>query len=207
MRCTAIADDSKEEFMKTNKKQRIETLVLGAILTALVILLQVLGAFIRFGPFSVSLVLLPIVIGASVGGPWLGAWLGTVFGAAVLISGDAAVFFAIDPVGTVVTVLAKGLLCGLCAGVVYAALGKLKVNRYGKVLASALICPVVNTGVFLLGCLCFFMDTIKVWAGDTNVVQYMFLGLVGANFLVEVGVNLILCPIVVRLLNIRKQPK
>ena len=37
-------------------------------------------------------------------------------GIAVLISGDAAPFLAVSPVGTVVTVLLKGLLAGLCAG-------------------------------------------------------------------------------------------
>ena len=46
-------------------KIRTEKVVLGAVLTALVVVLQMLGAFIRFGPFSISLVLVPIVIGAA----------------------------------------------------------------------------------------------------------------------------------------------
>ena len=81
----------------TNKRQeQTQRLVLGAILTALVIVMQLLGAFIRFGPFSISLVLVPIVIGAAMCGWKIGAWLGLVFGAVVLISGDAAAFLAID---------------------------------------------------------------------------------------------------------------
>ena len=47
---------------KANSKQQIKTLVLGAIFTALVIVLQFMGAFIRFGTFQVSLVLVPIVL-------------------------------------------------------------------------------------------------------------------------------------------------
>ena len=35
------------------------------ILTALVIILQLLGLFIRFGTFSVSLVLVPVVLGGA----------------------------------------------------------------------------------------------------------------------------------------------
>ena len=35
-----------------------------ALFTALVVILQLLGSFIRFGPFSISLVTLPIVVGA-----------------------------------------------------------------------------------------------------------------------------------------------
>ena len=52
--------------MQTKQRQKTstETLVLGAILTALVVVLQMMGSFIRFGMFSISLVLVPIVIGA-----------------------------------------------------------------------------------------------------------------------------------------------
>ena len=68
--------------MQANQRQRMstETMVLGAILTALVVVLQLLGSFVKLGMFSISLVLIPIVIGASVGGAKLGAWLGGVFG-------------------------------------------------------------------------------------------------------------------------------
>ena len=50
-------------------------MVLAAILTAIVIVLQFLGAFIKLGPFSVSAVLVPIVIGAATCGVGIGAWL------------------------------------------------------------------------------------------------------------------------------------
>ena len=97
------------------KSKRIETRVLTgvAIFTAIVVVLQLLGSFVRFGPFSVSLVLIPIVVGAAMYGAGAGAWLGFVFGMAVLLSGDAAAFLPISPLGTVVTVLAKGTLAGL----------------------------------------------------------------------------------------------
>lgn len=71
------------------------------ILTALVIILQLLGLFIRFGTFSVSLVLVPVVLGGALLGAPAGAWLGLVFGGTVLLSGDAAAFLTIDPFGTV----------------------------------------------------------------------------------------------------------
>jgi thiamine transporter ThiT len=51
----------------------IKQLTLGAMLTALVVVLQLVGSFIRFGPFSISLVLIPIVIGAATCGPYIGA--------------------------------------------------------------------------------------------------------------------------------------
>ena len=89
------------------------------LFTAIVLVLQFLGGSIRFGMFSISLVLLPIVVGAAVYGWQAGAWLGFVFGVAVLLSGDAAAFLAVDPLGTVLTVLVKGTAAGLCSGLAY----------------------------------------------------------------------------------------
>ena len=188
------------------KKMSAKTLALGAILTALVIVLQFMGSFIRFGPFSISLVLIPIVIGAAMCGVKVGAWLGFVFGVVVLISGDAAAFMAIDLVGTILTVLVKGTACGLVAGFVYKALEKR--NRYLAVILAAIVCPVVNTGVFLLGCSVFFLEAITEWGiagGYNNVVGYMFLGLAGSNFLFELVTNVVLSPVIVRVLSIEKK--
>lgn len=98
--------------MKT-QKMSTQSLVLCAIMTALVIILQFMGAFIKLGTFSISLVLVPIVIGAAICGVGAGAWLGFVFGIVVLLSGDAAAFLAVSVPGTIITVLAKGTACGL----------------------------------------------------------------------------------------------
>ncbi len=187
-------------------KSSIEKMVLLAILTALVILLQFLGSFIRFGPFSISLVLIPIVIGAATCGIGAGAWLGLVFGIVVLISGDATAFLTFHPAGTVITVLVKGVAAGLVSGVVYKSLEKL--NLYAAVIAAAVVCPLVNTGVFLIGCCLFFLELVSEWGaalGYENVGAYMFLGLAGANFLFELGTNIVLSPVIVRLLNIRRK--
>ncbi len=181
-------------------------MVLGAVMTALVIVLQFAGAFIRLGPFSISLVLIPIVIGAATCGTPIGAWLGFVFGLVVLFSGDASSFLMINAPATVAVVLLKGTLAGLSAGLVYKWLSKY--NIYLAVIAAAIVCPLVNTGVFLIGCFLFFFDAIKEWGlaeGYDNVINYIIVGFVGWNFLFELGTNIILSPIVVRLLNIRKK--
>lgn len=187
------------------RRKQTEKLVLAALMTALVVLLQFMGAFIRFGPFSISLVLIPIVIGAATCGIVTGGWLGFVFGVVVLISGDAAAFLAVDVAGTVITVLVKGIACGLISGIVYKALAK--VNWILAVFAAAIVCPLVNTGVFLLGCFIFFMETITEWAGGSNVGHYIIFGLVGGNFLFEVLFNVVLSPVIIRLLNIKKIKK
>lgn len=185
--------------MKNKGKINTQKLVITAILTALVIVLQFMGSFIRFGMFSISLVLIPIVIGSALCGYKAGAWLGFVFGAAVLLSGDASAFLVIDVFGTIVTVLLKGTLCGLAAGITYNLLENK--NRYIAVMAAAVVCPIVNTGVFLLGCLVFFLETITEWGiglGFQNVGKYMIFGLVGGNFIFELITNIVLAPIILR---------
>ena len=187
-----------------------------ALLTAVVVVLQLLGAFIRFGPFSITLVLIPIVVGAALYGVFAGAWLGFVFGLVVLLSGDAGAFLAVNPLGTILVVLLKGLLAGLVSGLVYKALSRTDAQivltvhgeeKWGvdlSVIVAAIVCPVVNTGIFLLGCLVFFMPTINEWAaaaGFQSAGKFMILVLVGGNFLFEILFNIILSPVIVRLIN------
>lgn len=191
---------------KTAKKsQSVKKLAIGGILTALVVVLQMMGSFVKFGPFAISLVLIPIVLGAALCDYKTSTWLGFIFGVVVLFT-DAAAFLAVSVPGTIITVLVKGTLCGLAAGLVYKALEK--VNRYVAVVAAALVCPIVNTGIFLLGCAVFFLDTIREWggaAGFTNVAQFLIVGMVGINFVIELSVNIFLSPIVVRLLDFSKK--
>lgn len=177
------------------------------LFTAIVLVLQFLGGSIRFGMFSISLVLVPIVVGAAVYGWQAGAWLGFVFGVAVLLSGDAAAFLAVDVFGTILTVLVKGTAAGLFTGLVYMILSRF-MNKYISVFIAAVVCPVVNTGIFLLGCRLFFFETINAWgtaAGFANAASYMFIGLAGTNFLIELATNLFLSPVIVRLISFAKK--
>ena len=174
------------------------------LFTAIVVVLQLLGGGIKFGIFSISLVLVPIVVGSAVYGWKAGAWLGFAFGVTVLLSGDASAFLTVDVFGTVLVVLAKGIGCGLVAGFLYKALSS--ANRALAVFVAALACPVVNTGIFLLGCKIFFLDTVAAWGaalGFENVASYMFFGLAGTNFLIEMAVNIVLAPMILRLIKIK----
>ena len=186
--------------MSNKKLDRNKTVKLATagILTAIVIVFQFIGASIKFGTFSVSLVLIPIVIGAALGGKLVSAWLGLAFSVVVLLSGDASAFIAIDPMGTVITVILKGTLAGFVGGIIFEALKK--INTYFAVVASAILVPVTNTGIFLLGCRLFFFETIREWGiglGFENTATYMIVGLVGVNFIFELAINIVLSPTVV----------
>lgn len=187
-------------------KANTQKLVGLALFTAIVVVLQLTGSFIKFGMFSISLVLVPIVVGAAVYGPKAGAWLGFVFGLVVLLSGDAAPFLTVNALGCIATVLVKGTGAGFLAGLAYKALAAH--NKYVGVAAAALVCPIVNSGIFFLGCELFFLEAIAGWAqaaGFTgNATLYVIVGLIGLNFVFEMLVNLVLSPVIVRIINIRK---
>ncbi len=189
----------------SNIKSRTKKLVLLAIFTATVVVLQMLGQFIRFGMFSVSLVLVPLVVGSAMCGPLAGAWLGGVFGVVVLFT-DSAMFMQVNPVGTIITVMLKGICCGLAAGYVYQLVSRK--SSFAGVLAAGIVCPVVNTGIFTVGCFLFFYDTCSQLAaqlGYANAANLIFLYFIGVNFIVELGVNLALSATIERIIKIGKR--
>lgn len=186
--------------MKTNTKTS-KVVGLG-LFTAIVVVLQFLGSFIKFGPFSITLVLAPIVIGAALYGIGAGAYLGLVFGATVLISGDAAAFLTINPIGTVIIVLLKGMLAGLAAGLIYSLISK--ASSLAGVIVAGVVCPIVNTGIFLAGCYIFFQEWLVAVFGTTGFVTVVA-GLVGVNFLVELGINMVLSTAIVKIIDLGKK--
>jgi len=188
---------------KSLKKTKV--LVGMAIFTALVVVLQHMAGIIKIGPFSPSLVLIPMVIGAAVYGVKTGAWLGLVFGIVVLIGcitgtdmgGNAMWVF--NPAVTAVICIGKGVAAGLLSGLTYRALQHK--NQLLAAVAAAIVCPVVNTGLFCIGAVAVFRPILEQWAGGADLVSYVFLGLIGVNFLVEMGINVVLSPVVVRILH------
>jgi uncharacterized membrane protein len=183
----------------------IKKLTYIALLTAIVFLLQFLARFFQFATFSLTFVLVPIVVGVALCGVAAGAWLGFAFGLAVFLTGDAALFLQFNIVGTIITVMLKGTLSGFFAGLVYKLLEKK--NRYVAIFAAALTAPIVNTGIFFLGSLIFFFDSIAAFwnlaAGE--VVPFIITGLIGINFIIEVVINIVLAPTIYRIININKK--
>ena len=192
---------------KANKKgMSTERLVLLALLTALVAILSYFGGFIKLGSLaSISLTLVPVVLGAALLGPAAGAWLGGVSAVVFFMTADAVFWFGLSVPGTVITVLIKGIMAGWCAGLVYKLLEKY--NRYVAIVVSAVVAPVVNTGIFLIGCLIFFIDTVNAGAAaeGMGLFGYLIVFFVGLNFVFELLVNVILSPAIARVLDIAEK--
>lgn len=194
---------------KKNNRQKILMLTELAVLTAIVLVLQLCGIAIPL-PFlatPVSLVLLPIALGAMKSGPIAGMWLGAVFGVITVVGGvsgrDAftSILFADHPLLTVLLCMAKAMLAGLACGLVYKAL-KNK-NEYLALYTASIITPVVNTGVFILGGL-LMSDTMKsnFVADGQTVIYFLVIGCAGLNFIFELLVNILFAPALRRVLDV-----
>lgn len=168
-----------------------------AIFSAIIVVLQIISTFVKFGPFSITLSLAPIIIGAAIYGVGAGAFLGFVFSAVVVITGILGwdggfimMLMGISPIGLLVTALGKGTLAGWVSGLVYKAVSKK--NELLGVITAGIVCPVVNTGFFVIGMLLFFSETFTAMAGGQNLVSFVIFGLVGINFVIELLVNIVL---------------
>ena len=190
---------------RSENKKYIGTIVGVGLMTAVVVVLQLMSSVIKFGPFSITLALTAIIVGGAVYGIWAGGWLGLAMGMTVLLSGDATAFMVINGFGTILVVLFKSTLAGMAAAAVYRLLEKH--NRFGAVVAAGITAPVVNTGIFLLGVYVFFYETVSSWALGSNlpVGEYIFTGLIGLNFPVELMVNLALSTVTVTIIGIVKR--
>lgn len=183
----------------TENQLQVRKLIAITILAALVIVLS----FIRIplGIFSITISLVPIVIGSILYGPAGGAFLGAAMAISILASGEAAYFLNMNPIATIIIVMSKSTLAGLVSGIVYNLL-KNK-NKHLAIWFSSLSAPIINTGVFILGCILLLNPELSTIINDPtiSVLKYTLISFVGVNFFIELGINLILAPVIVYIVN------
>ena len=197
---------------RTNEHDSVRRMTGLAVFTAIIVILTVLCNFVRFGPFSITLALAPIIIGTAMYGRGAGAYLGGVFGLVVLITGllgwdggTVMLLLSISPAALVGIVMIKGIAAGWAAGLVYRLIAPK--NEFAAVVVAGIVCPVVNTGLFIIGMLLFFFDTLGSWAAANgqDLLLYLIVGLTGLNFLVELLVNILLSSGISRIIKAGKR--
>ncbi len=189
---------------KTTKSfTKIQKITLLALMTALVVVLQMFARFFSIGIFSINASLIAIVIGAAMLGPVAGGWLGLVSAVTILVSGDAAPFWAVNQLGTIVTVVLKGVLSGFVSGLVYKLIEKK--NSIVAIIASSLACPIVNTAVFTALGFVFFFNKFSTEAAGENVLLFFIVTYIGWNFVFEVVSTGVLSPVVHRIVLVGKK--
>jgi len=174
-----------------------------AFLAAVEVILTLL--YIPIGTINLNFGLVPIVIAGILLGPAVGALIGAVSGFVTMIQvltgqGVFYVFLvATNPVMASLLCIVKTAAAGFLSGLVYHLLHKFIRNRTVNSIAAAVVCPVVNTGIFALGMFTIFGEAlmadpeISTWTSG-GLAALVFGALIGINFFVELISTVVITP-------------
>ena len=198
----------------SNIKSKTLRLVQLGLLSGLIILLQTVFIIPLPGSLTLSLVLVPIVVGAVLFGAGAGALLGGVFGvlvAVMAIQGQLGLLtnmmVAYNPILTAAICVLKGVAAGFIAGLIA---GCFKKRAFLGIVLAAAAAPIVNTGIFVIGMLTVFKGVMMDFAGQigmggTSALYFAIVVLVGVNFIIEFAANLILSPAIASIVKAFKK--
>ena len=172
-----------------------------SVLIAILLLLELTGlGMIKTAGLEITIMLVPVIVGAIVMGPAAGALLGGVFG---LISfwecfgksSFGVVLMGINPIFTFLVCVPTRILAGWICGLVFKGLSKLDKSNLWSFGAAGLIGALCNTVLLMsMLCLCFYhTEYIQGFAaalGSSNAFLFV-IAFVGVNGLVEGAVCLI----------------
>lgn len=187
-----------------NKKQNIFRLTLVSLFIAVMAVMNFtpLG-YITTGAFSITLMTIPVALGAACGGMWGGAVLGTVFGLTsflqafgigFMIDPMAATLFNENPFYYTVTCFVPRILAGLLSGLVIFLFEKGRKMSIFKFALAATVVPIINT----FGFLGFYMTFYSGTAVGGDLIMSIITAALTLNFLVEFSVTLFASAIINR---------
>lgn len=185
------------------EKKKIYNLAAISLLIAIVALMSFTPAgYLKIGPLSITFLTLPVIVGAATIGVWASTLLGLSFGITSFIQcfgmdAFGTALFQISAVKTAVMCIVPRVLMGLICGLIYMGLSKTKINENPiHYLITSLSAPLFNTLLFMPTLVLFFWKTdyiqqIASGLGAKTILAF-FVGLVGVNGLVELGVCTVL---------------
>ncbi|MBR0189353.1 MAG: hypothetical protein IJQ23_03075 [Clostridia bacterium] len=180
-----------------------------SVLTALTVVLQLIGNTVRIGVVTLNFSLIPIVLAAILLGVWYGTALGAITGLIILLhcgilgaDGFTNVLFATDPVIISLVCIVKTAAAGAVSALLFKLISKK--SGFAATLVASGIVPVVNSGLFILGMLCIIpsLRAAGFMAEGANAFSVIVIGFVGLNFVFEFALNLIVAPALYRVINV-----
>ena len=198
---------SINKFILFRKKISTRLISGTALLTAVELVLIVISNYVSIGPVNLNLALVPIAVAGIIFGPLSGLFVGLVNGLVTVLSPSTqAIFMPLSPFGTVFICLLKTGLAGFFSGLVYVPFKNSHSNKMklgGSFLASALV-PLINTGLFTVGCYTFFSNWLFESAASSNYDNnflFLIMVILGINFIFEFSISILLSPSINMLVN------
>ncbi len=174
------------------RNKKTLTMVQIAILAAVLLVMSFtpLG-YLKIGPLSLSLLSIPVAVGAMIISPQAGALLGLVFGItsfAQCFGMDAfgTALFNINPFGAFFMCVPTRLLMGYLAGMIFKGVHRVDRTKTVSYFVGGLSAAVLNTVFFMGALLAFFWnsDYIQEMSGGAGVFGFLAV-MVGVNGIVE----------------------
>lgn len=171
-------------------KQNLRKLTLTSILTALIIVMSFTPiGYLKIGVVSITFISIPVVIGAIVEGPAIGAFLGGIFGLTSFaqcfgMEAFGTALFSVNPLYTGILCIVPRVLMGLLSGLIFKAVkSKFKRNAIPCGIASV-SGGIMNTVLFVTALILFFGNS-EVLSGLGDTVPAIIASLVTFNAIIE----------------------
>ncbi len=191
---------------KAKTRTDVKRLAMIAMLAAVVIVLQAVGSVIKIGPFPINLALTPIIIGAALYGWKAGAILGAILGAYIFcaglwIDGSMIPMVQYNFPASLILCIGKTTAAGALAGVLYRLIRQK--NAFLATLIASIVTPITNTAIYAIGMMSIFSGFLGAAAqakGHTNPIAFLFLVVIGVNFIIEFLLNTALATVITRII-------
>lgn len=188
--------------MSKKEKQIPLKSVIGLAVFALIIVVMAFtpAGFLKTGNLEASFLVVPVAIGAILLGPTYGAVLGLVMGVVSFAqcfgaSDMGSALFGVSAVNTFLLCVIPRVICGWMAGVFYDLLSKIDKTGFVPQIAAAVVCPIFNFILFMLGLSLLFGQTpyllnMQTQMNASGIGFYFALG--GMNLLYELLASVVL---------------
>ena len=179
------------------RKEQIFKITLTAVLTALTVVIAFLP--IRTLGLEITLTVIPIAVGAIIGGKYVGLFLGTAFGVTSYLqclgySPFGLMMFQINPFLTFLVCVPTRMLAGFLTGYIHELIVQMNKKEIANIVACIMM-PILNTLFFMsILVLCFYKtEYIQDFVGQLNAANpvHFIILFVGINGLVEIIVGIL----------------
>ena len=183
-------------------KNKLFSLTLTAAFLAIIVVMAFTPVgYLKVGVIEITLMVLPVALGAIAVGTGAGALLGLAFGVTSFaqcfgMSPFGAALLSVSPIFTALVCFLPRVLLGVCAGLLFRALAKTKLPAAVSCGLTALCASLCNTVGFVgLTVLLFgktdYVQSLMETLGAKNLLAFAFV-FAGVNSLVEAAANAVL---------------
>ncbi len=181
-------------------RQKLLNLVQLALLTAIIVIMAFIPSigYIRTPLFEITLIVVPVALGAVLLGPSAGLFLGTVFGLTSFIqcfgmSPLGVALMSVNPIFTFIVCMIPRMLMGWLTGLIFKAVQKIDKTKFISYLTANIAGPLLNTILFTSTLFLLFSNApviadLRASSGAANIFTFA-VWFVGVNGLIEAAIS------------------